>query len=279
MILTNVGVRNAIMLVVAGMVLAVAPNADAQQAANDVWTVDGGGLPTPEEIASHVRTVPTPNAIIGRILSANEDSPHIASMEFVANLRVRRALSAPPNCVFEGTVKFQAGHRSAAVNHLTPGLLCFALNRTIISKLFEGVEPFATLLARFDFQVLGVKIVNGRRYYLMQGKTRKSTDDPKAMIGWIDYGRGLVIDATMQYAAGAIDLAQNYTTVNDAWLVTYQYINIPSLGSTVEISYGKITLASHAALTTPCRPFTHSARRGSPCGSARPNASSSQSHI
>jgi|GEM_PF-4103418 len=113
----------------------------------------------------------------------------------------------------------------------------------------------------------------------MQGKTRKSTDDPKAMIGWIDYGRGLVIDATIQYAVGAIDLAQNYTAVNDAWVVTYQYINIPSLGSTVEISYGKITLASHAALTTPCRPFTHSTRRGSTCGSARPNTSSSQSHI
>jgi len=248
---TRVCARSAILLVLASVVLAGSPSAEAQRVANDVWTVDGGGLPTPEEIASHVQTVPTPKAIIDRILSANQNAPHIASMDFVANLRVRRPLSAPPNCVFEGTVKFQAGHRSAAVNHLTPGLLCFALNRTIIGKLFEGIEPFATLLARFDFQVLGLKVVNGRQYYLVQGKARESLDDPKAMIGWIDYDRGLVVDATMQYAVGTIDLAQDYTAVNGAWVLTYQYINIPSLGSTVEISYSKITLAPTLASRVP----------------------------
>ena len=78
----------------------------------------------------------------------------------------------------------------------------------------------------------------------MQVKARDAQADPKAMIGWIDYDRGLVIDATMQYAARTIDLAQTYTSVNDAWVLTYQYINIASLGSTLEISYSKVTLAS-----------------------------------
>jgi hypothetical protein len=244
MILTKVRARNAVMLILVGMTLSVPPNAHAQRVANDVSTVDSGGLPTPDEIASHVQTVATPKAIIDRILSANQNAPRIATMDFVANLRVRRPLSAPPDCVFEGAVKLEAGHRSATINHLTPGLLCIAVNRTIISKLFEGNEPFATLLARFDFQVLGEKVVNGGQSYLVQGKARESQADPKAMIGWIDYDRGLVIEATMYYAARTIDLAQHYTSVNDAWVLTYQYVNIPSLGSTVEISYSKITRAS-----------------------------------
>jgi hypothetical protein len=92
--------------------------------------------------------------------------------------------------------------------------------------------------------VLGEKVVKGGPYYLVQGKARKSQDDPKAMIGWVDYDRGLVIDATMEYGARTIDLAQTYTSVNDAWVLTYQYVDIPSLGSTLEISYSKITLTS-----------------------------------
>jgi hypothetical protein len=251
MILTSVRARNAIMLVLAGMALTVPPNAHAQRVANDVSMVDSGGLPTPDEIASHVQAVATPKAIIDRILSVNQNAPHIASMDFVASVRVRRPLFAPPDCVFEGALRFQAGHRSAAVNHLTPGLLCFALNRTIISKLFEGNEPFETLLARFDFQVLGERVVNGNQAYLVQGTARDPQADPKAMIGWIDYDRGLVIEATMHYAVRTIDLAQNYTSVNDAWVLTYQYVNIPSLGSTLEIAYSKIMLTSMPASRVP----------------------------
>src|SRR5579864_8977494 len=208
------------MLALASMALAILPpDAHAQRVPNDVSTVDGGGLPTPEQIASHVQTFATPKAIINRIVSANQDAPQIASMDFVASMRVRRPLSASPDCVFQGTMKFQAGHRSATVNHLTPGLLCLAINRTVISRLFEGNEPFATLLARFDFQVLGEKVVNGDQSYLVQGKARESKDDPKAMIGWIDYDRGVVIEATMQYAARTIDLGQNYTSINGAWVL------------------------------------------------------------
>jgi hypothetical protein len=245
------------LLVLASMVLALGgpPNVHAQGVADDVSIVDGGGLPTPAEIASHVENVPTPKAIIDRIVSANQHAPQIASMDFVASLRVRRPLAAAPNCVFDGTMKFHAGRRSATVKSLTPGLLCLTINRTIINKLFEGNEPFATLLARFDFQMLGEKVVDGRQYYLVQGEARKSTADPKAMIGWIDYDRGLVIDATMRYAAGAIDVAQNYTSVNSAWMLTYQYVDIAPFGATVEISYSKIRLAPTLVSRVPSEDF------------------------
>jgi len=236
--------RNVTMLILASMALAILPPAArAQQVPPDVLEVDGGGLPTPDEITPHVQTFATPKAVVARILSANQHAPRIVSMDFVASLRVGRSLSALPDCAFEGVVKFQADHRSATVTHLTPGVLCFIINRTIISKLFQGTEPFATLLARFDFQVLGEKVVDGDQYYLVQGEARESHADPKAMIGWIDYDRGVVIEATMQYAARTIDLAQHYTSINDAWVLTYQEVTIPSLASTIDITYSKITLA------------------------------------
>jgi hypothetical protein len=239
--------RQVMIVVLVTLSLTRLPDAHAQRVAIDVSTADRGSFPTPDEIAAHVRAVPTPNAIIDRILSVNQNAPHIASMDFVASMRVRRPASAPPDCVFEGAVKFQGEHRSATVNHLTPGVLCVALNRTIVSRLFEGNEPFAALLARFDFQVLGEKTVDGDQYYLVQGKARESQVDPRVMIGWIDYNRGLVSEATMQYAAAAIDLVQDYTSITGAWVLSHQYVNIPSLGSTLEISYSKVTLKSARA--------------------------------
>jgi hypothetical protein len=230
------------LLILVGMSLTGPPDASAQRVAYGVSTVDGGGLPTPDEIASHVQAFASPRAVIDRLLSVNQNAPHIASMDFAASMRVRRPASAPPDCVFEGAVKFQGEHRSATVDHLTPGVLCVALNRTIIARLFEGNEPFATLLARFDFQVLGGKVVDGDQYYLMQGKARESQVDPRAMIGWVDYDRGLVNEATMQYTAATIDLVQHYTSINGAWVLSHQYVNIPSLGSTLEISYSKVML-------------------------------------
>ncbi len=205
---------------------------------------DGGGYPTPDEIVSHLQAVPSPGMIVERLLTVNRAVPRIASMEFEARLRVRRPLSAPPYCAFEGVVTLGPHSRSATVRRLTPGLLCFIANRAIIGRLFSGNEPFEALLSRFDFQVLGGKVVDGDRYYLVQGRARDAGTDPRAMIGWVDYDRGVVSDATMDYAARTLEVAQTYTSVDGVWYLTSQYVAIPSLGATLEIAYSKITLAS-----------------------------------
>ncbi len=205
---------------------------------------DGGGYPTPDEIVSHLQAVPSPGMIVERLLTVNRAVPRIASMEFEARLRVRRPLSAPPDCAFEGVVTLGPHSRSATVRRLTPRLLCFIANRAIIGRLFSGNEPFEALLSRFDFQVLGGKVVDGDRYYLVQGRARDAGTDPRAMIGWVDYDRGVVSDATMDYAARTLEVAQTYTSVDGVWYLTSQYVAIPSLGATLEIAYSKITLAS-----------------------------------
>ena len=231
-------------VILMGVALIGPPNAHAQGAAHDGATMDGGGLPTPDEIASHIRTVPTVSTIINRILSTNQNARRITSMDFEASLRVKRPLSAPPNCVFQGAVTLREGGRSVVITRQTLGLTCWAANRFYISKLFESSEPFAALLARFEFKALGVKVVSGAQYYLVQGKARESTDDPKEIIGWVDYDRGLVIEAKMQYALRAVELEQRYTSIAGAWVLTHEYLNIPSLESTIDISYSEIALGS-----------------------------------
>jgi hypothetical protein len=233
--------------------VAVPPTAQAQPVRSEVSAVDGGGLPTPDEIASHVRTLASANAVIDRILSANQSAPHIASMNFVARLRVRSPLSAAPTCVFEGAVALHGGRRSATITRQTPGLVCLAAGRFFIGKLFEGHEPLAALLGRFDFQVLGWKVVDGDQYCLVQGTARTPEDDPRAMIGWVDYERGLVIEATMRYAARTIYLAQQYTSINGAAVLAHQDLDMPSLESTLQISYSKVTLEPAPASRVPAR--------------------------
>jgi len=108
----------------------------AQSVTRDVPTVHGGGLPTPMRPLPTFSPLPPQQPSSIRILSANQTASPIASVVLVASLRVGRPLSAPPDCVCEGGVTLQAGRRSATVTHLTPGLLCLNVNRTIISKLF-----------------------------------------------------------------------------------------------------------------------------------------------
>lgn len=151
--------------------------AEAGPGLHGAWG-DGGGYPTPDEIASHLKAVPPARVIVERLLTVNRAVPRIASMEFMARLRVRRPLSMPPDCAFESVVTLGPHSRSATVRRLTPGLLCFIANRTIISKLFSGNEPFEALLSRFDFEVLGEKVVDGDRYYLVQGRARDAGTDP-----------------------------------------------------------------------------------------------------
>lgn len=194
-------------------------------------------LPTPEEIRTHVQAMPTSEEIVNRVLKANERAPHIASTDFVGKLRLRKSLSDPPDCVFEGAVKLEQGHQIVSINRRTAGLTCTVANQIIISRLFEGNESFVAFLSRFAFQVLGWKLVNNAQYYLVQGKARQPQASPKEMIGWVDFDRGLIIEATVAYAWGAVDIEQQYTLINGAWVLIYQYANIPRYQSTLELSY------------------------------------------
>jgi hypothetical protein len=46
-------------------------------------------------------------------------------------------------------------------------------------------------LLRFEFTVLDRKVVDGRPFYQIRGTARSPKANPRGLIGWVHYDRGL----------------------------------------------------------------------------------------
>ncbi|HTD45909.1 MAG TPA: hypothetical protein VK881_01440 [bacterium] len=188
--------------------------------------------------------VPPAQEILQRMLTTIAALPEVVSADAELRLRIVKSPTAPPDCVFRGTVKVTGGHPTVRIGGHTFGLLCWAVDRFVIGRQFEGSEPLERFLARFTFEVLGEKLVGNGRYYLLQGKARDSGNDPSAMIGWIDFDRGLLVDGTVMYSWGRIDTAQSYTQMGRMWMPTYQILHAPRFDASMEIVYSNFQFDS-----------------------------------
>ncbi len=189
--------------------------------------------------------VPTPEEIIRRVLTANADTPDIVSAEVLFKFRYKKPVTDAPDCESEGTVHIERGHQAVTIGRRTIGLTCWALDTYVIGRLFEGAEPVQTFLSRFDFEVLGEKLVGSGHLYLMQGKARDPRTNPRGLIGWVDYERGLVMDGTVEYTWGNLDTEQRYTLLSGAWVLTYQYLYAERFKASMEVFYSNFQFASH----------------------------------
>lgn len=187
--------------------------------------------------------VPTAADILHRVLTANAGTPDVIGADVLFKFRVRKPVTAPPDCVFEGTLRLEQGHQVLAVTRQTFGLACWAVNRFVIGRLFEGREPLERFLSRFDFEVLGEKLVDGSPYYLVQGKARDPRANPRGLIGWVDYARGLVVEGTVEYPWGTLESRQEYSRIEGAWVLTYQYLYAPRFGASLEALYSNFRFA------------------------------------
>jgi len=182
-------------------------------------------------------SVPPAQEILQRMLTTVAALPEVVSADVEFRLRIVKSLTAPPDCVFRGTVKVTAGHPTVRIHGHTFGLLCWAVDQYVIGRQFAGSEPLERFLSRFEFEVLGVKLVGNGRYYLLEGKARDSGNDPNMMIGWIDFDRGLLVDGTVAYSWGSIDTVQSYTQMGRLWMPTYQVLHAPRFDASMEIVY------------------------------------------
>jgi len=112
------------LLVLSGLVLSSSPTVHAQTT-----------LPTPGDISVSMRTLPTPETIIERVLNVEKSAPTVASIDFEGRLRVAKPPSAPPDCVFAGAMKAQQGRHFVIIRHGTAGLLCWIFNRFFASRV------------------------------------------------------------------------------------------------------------------------------------------------
>jgi hypothetical protein len=189
-------------------------------------------------LASPAGAAPSARDILHRVITVNTGSPDIASADVRFKLRVKRALSEPPDCEFNGTMQLQGGHQSVKIGQRTSGLLCWAVDKYVLGQLFEASEPMANFLNRFDFAVLGEKVVGEEHYYLIQGKAKDPNNkNPGSMTGWVNYERGLVTDGRLDYSWGTVETEQRYSRVNGSWVLAYQLVHASRFEATLEIAY------------------------------------------
>lgn len=195
-------------------------------------------------LAASAGAVPSAQDILRRVLTANSGSPDVASADVAFKLRVKRPLSDPPDCEFNGTMQLQGGRQSVRIGQRTAGVLCWAVNEYVLGRLFEASEPMENFLNRFDFRVLGEKLVGDRRYYLVEGKAKDPNNkNPGAMIGWIDYDRGLITDGRLDYSWGMVETEQQYQRLNNSWALTRQLLRSSRFDATLEIQYSNFKYA------------------------------------
>lgn len=187
--------------------------------------------------------VPTPEEIIRRVLTANANTPDIASADVLFRVRFRKPVTAPPDCEFQGLLHFEGGRHAVEIERRSPGLTCWIVNSLVIGRLFEGSEPVETFLSRFEFEVLGEKLVEAGHFYLVLGRARVPGTNPRGLIGWVDYDRGLVTEGTVRYPWGDLDTQQHYTQLSGAWVLTYQYLYTERWSASMEVFYRNFKFA------------------------------------
>ncbi len=181
--------------------------------------------------------IPTSDQVVERILTANARGPVVSGADVRFKFRLNKPVSAPPDCEFSGGIDLRDGRQRVEVANRSGGLECWALNRFVIGRLFEGSEPPAQFLSRFEFWVLGWRLVDGRPFYLVEGTARDPRNNPHGLIGWVDYDRGLIVDGTVRYSWGNIDTLQHYERRSGAWVLVYQYVNTSRFGASLEAEY------------------------------------------
>ena len=182
-------------------------------------------------------SVPPADEIIRRVLTVNSHTPHVASADVLFKFRLNRPRGEPPNCEFEGTLRLEHHRQIVSIGRQTFGLTCWVVNRFALRRLFEGREPVESFLSRFEFTVLGEKLVDGRPFYLVQGGAHDPKTRPRGLVGWVDYDRGLVTEGTVAYDWGTLETEQLYAQNEGAWVLTRQYLVAPRFNASMEIVY------------------------------------------
>ena len=186
--------------------------------------------------AAGAPTVPPAQDIVDRVLTT---AYHLglASADLVISMRFGEPASAPPACEFRGMLRISHEQMALTVEQATASPACWLIERYVLVRLFRERGRVDSLLPVFQFEVIGQKVVDDRPYYLVYGRAEEGGTDPRWVIGWVDYDRGLVSDATLHYTWGEITSAQEYAPVARVWVLTHQHLDVPRFGASVDIAY------------------------------------------
>jgi hypothetical protein len=179
--------------------------------------------------------VPTAQQVIGRVLAVAR-SMDVSRADVKIAFRFGEPVTAPPICVFDGTLHIGA-RLTLAMERWTPSPACWLIERLVLQRLFSDRDRADALLPQYHFDVLGEKLVGGRHYYLVDGRALARGTEPESVIGWVDYDRGVIADATARYRWGEVNSVQEYQLVAGQWVPVHQYITVSRLHASLEIFY------------------------------------------
>lgn len=184
---------------------------------------------------------PTAAEIINKVLTTDARAPKVLAGNASLALRVKKPLTAAPDCVYEGTLQPSRTGYAIKVQRETTGsgLICALAGNEGVGKLLEINEPVASFLHRFDFSVHGQK----GQLYLLDGKAKDPKNNPSAISGWIDYEKGLWDEGTITYSWGEVNTKQKYTRIQNAWVLTYQYLYSKRFDASLEVVYSNLRFA------------------------------------
>jgi hypothetical protein len=187
-------------------------------------------------------SVPAPEEISHRISTAMA-AARVASAAVQLRLYVHKPVTPPPDCIFAAALRVEQGRPLVVLGERSPGATCAIVERRALQPLFKGLEPLEVFLGRFELSVLDHKLVDGDRYYRIQGIARDPKGDPHGFIAWIDYDRGVIPEGTINYAWGDMDTRQTYDRINDALVLTRQVLYSPHYNVSLELLYSHFAFA------------------------------------
>lgn len=192
---------------------------------------------TPLPAVAAAFEVPFPEEIFQRVFATSVGKSGVVSADAVVEVRVKKSLNDPPDCVFNGITRYEKGHQIVTIERRSSGTLCWVANKYAVGQLFDMSEALENTLPLLDLTVLGVKLVEGRRSYLIQGKARDPKTNLRELVVWVDYDRGLLTEGTLIYPWGSIDVEQEYAPLNGGWVLTHQYIYTSRFNASMKVSY------------------------------------------
>jgi hypothetical protein len=192
---------------------------------------------------------PSAAEIINKVVATSARTPKVLGGNANLALRMKKPLTAPPDCVYEGTLQPSSTGFAVKVQRESAGsgLLCALASNEGVGRLLEISEPVASFLHRFDFVVHGQKAVGvgvqSNRFYLLEGKAKDPKNNPSAISGWVDYDRGLWDEGTITYSWGEVTTKQKYARMQNAWVMTYQYLYSKRFDASLEVVYSDFRFA------------------------------------
>ena len=198
---------------------------------------------------------PSAEEIVMKFLTARASAPKILAADATGEVRINTPLTEPPSCSYIGKLNLVGTRYVITIERKVRGsLVCGTVDRRlnilleVVRETMDAVAPLpveaqalALRLDQFEFTVRDQKVKGVGDHtdwmYLLDGRAKDPSNDPKAFHGWIDYDEGVWEEGTLTYSWGHVETKQRYARLQDAWILNYQYLYSEKYHTSLEVEF------------------------------------------